>query len=309
MTTPVRLTAVLTHPIQYDAPWFRHIHAHAPGIALTVVYATQPNAEQQGVGFDRSFEWDVPLLDGYRSITVRRAQSGDRIDTAHFMGLDAPGIGEAILDSQPDVVMIAGWYSLSLVRALLTCRRHRIPTLYRGDSNLLSGPAGWRRVPWHLKTKLLLRQFDGYLSPGSRSDEYLKHFGAPSYRIFRVPHGVDNALFDVVEAANGGAAARAEARERLGIAPDAFVPLFAGKMVERKNPLDLVRAAARLGGGVSVLTAGAGPLDVEMRAEAATLGVDLKALGFLNQTELARASPQPIAWFCPATRRKRGAWS
>ena len=88
MSFPVRLTAVLTHPIQYYAPWFRHIHAHAPGIALTVVYATQPNAEQQGVGFDRSFEWDVPLVDGYRSVTVRRAQSGDRIDTARFMGLD-----------------------------------------------------------------------------------------------------------------------------------------------------------------------------------------------------------------------------
>jgi len=289
MSAPVRLTAVLTHPIQYYAPWFRHIHAHAPGIALTVVYATQPNAEQQGVGFDRSFEWDVPLVDGYRSVTVRRAQSGDRIDTARFMGLDAPGIGDAILNTEPDVVLIAGWYSISLVRALVTCRRHGIATLYRGDSNLLSGPHGWRRALWSVKTRLLLRQFDGYLSPGSRADAYLKHFGAPDYRIFRVPHGVDNALFAGVAATNGGASARAEARARLGIAPDAFVPLFAGKMVERKHPLDLVRAAATLGGGVSVLTAGSGPLDADMRAEAAKLGVDLKAMGFVNQSGLSDA--------------------
>ena len=81
MSTPVRLTAVLTHPIQYYAPWFRHIHAHAPEIALTVVYATRADAEQQGVGFDRSFEWDVPLTDGYRSVTVRRANPDDRIDS------------------------------------------------------------------------------------------------------------------------------------------------------------------------------------------------------------------------------------
>jgi hypothetical protein len=140
MSAPVRLTAVLTHPIQYYAPWFRHVQAHAPEIALTVVYATQPSAEQQGIGFDRAFEWDVPLLEGYRSITVRAAQPGDRVDTARFLGLDAPGIGEAILGTEPDVVMIAGWYSISLVRALLACRRRRIPTLYRGDSHMLSAP-------------------------------------------------------------------------------------------------------------------------------------------------------------------------
>src|SRR5215203_1430785 len=81
-------------------------------------------------------------------------------------------IGDAILNTKPDVVMIAGWYSIGLVRALLTCRRHGIPTLYRGDSNLLSGPHGWRRALRSIKTRLLLRQFDGYLSPGSRADEY-----------------------------------------------------------------------------------------------------------------------------------------
>ncbi len=61
MSRPIRLTAVLTHPIQYYAPWFRHLHAHAPGIALTVVHAIQPTPEQQGVGFDRAFTWDIPL--------------------------------------------------------------------------------------------------------------------------------------------------------------------------------------------------------------------------------------------------------
>jgi len=47
---PIRLTAVLTHPVQYYAPWFRHIAARCREIDLTVLYATQPTAEQQGVG-------------------------------------------------------------------------------------------------------------------------------------------------------------------------------------------------------------------------------------------------------------------
>ena len=69
--TPVRLTVVLTHPIQYLRALVPSHRAHAPEIALTVVHATEPTPEQQGVGFDRAFEWDVPLTEGYRSLTVR----------------------------------------------------------------------------------------------------------------------------------------------------------------------------------------------------------------------------------------------
>src|SRR6185295_6220834 len=260
MTAPVRLTVVLTHPIQYYAPWFRHVQAHAPELALTVVYAAQPTPDQQGVGFDRAFEWDVPLTDGYRSITVRAAGPRDRVDSSHFTGLDVPGIGDAIAGTTPDVVMIAGWHSLTLVRALWTCRRLGIPTLYRGDTHLRSGPTGWKRPLWSLKTRLLLRQFDGYLSPGLRVDEYLDRHGVRDYRIFRTPHAVDNERFAKNASPYHAPQARAEARRRRGIAADAFVPLFAGKLAGTKRPLDVVRAAAKLGAGVSVLVAGSGPL-------------------------------------------------
>jgi glycosyltransferase involved in cell wall biosynthesis len=289
MIDAVRLTAVLTHPIQYYAPWFRHIEEHAPEIALTVVYAMQPTPEQQGVGFERAFEWDVPLTDGYRSMTVRTAEPGDHIESSRFTGLDVPAIGNAIAGTRPDVVMIPGWHSITLVRALWRCRRLGIPTLYRGDSHLQSGPAGWRRPLWSLKTRFLLRQFDGFLSPGLRVDEYLAWYGVPGDRIFRVPHAVDNEMFATTALPYQQTEGRAEARRRWGIAPDAFVPLFAGKLVGSKHPLDVVRAAAALGSGASLVVAGSGPLDADMRAEAARLGVDLKAIGFLNQTELGRA--------------------
>src|SRR6185503_3021882 len=113
-------------------------------------------------------------------------------------------------------------------------------------------------------------------------------FGVPVYRVFRTPHAVDNELFAATASTYRAPEDRAEARRRFGIAPDAFVPLFVGKLVGSKRPLDLVRAAARLGAGVSVLVAGSGPLDAEMRAEAATVGVDLKAIGFVNQTGLGQ---------------------
>ena len=293
MTTPVRLTAVLTHPIQYYAPWFRHLHANAPELALTVVHATQPTPEQQGVGFDHAFQWDVPLTDGFRSITVRAAKPGDRIDSSHFTGLDVPEIGRAIKATTPDVALITGWYSSTLVRALLACRRLGVPTLYRGDSNLLSGPRGWTRPLWVLKTRILLRQFDGFLTPGIRVTEFLRWFGVPDHRIYRVPHAVDNQMFATAAAPYQVPDARAAARRRWGLDPDAFVVLFVGRLVPSKRPVHLVRAVAGLAHGAALMVVGSGPLEAEVRAEAARLGVPLTMAGFMNQGGLGE--PYAIA--------------
>ena len=55
---PVRLTIVETHPIQYNAPLFRHIAAHCPELDVTVLYASRPTPAQQAVGYAHEFEWD-----------------------------------------------------------------------------------------------------------------------------------------------------------------------------------------------------------------------------------------------------------
>ena len=62
--------------------------------------------------------------------------------------------------------------------------------------------------------------------------------------------------------------------------------LFAGKLETRKRPLDAVRAVASLGPDALLAIAGSGPLEHEVRSEAARLGVRLAPLGFVNQSEL-----------------------
>ena len=63
--SPLRVTAVMTHPIQYFSPWFRWITTNLPDVALTVLYAAVPSADQQGQAFGQAFEWDSRPLDGY----------------------------------------------------------------------------------------------------------------------------------------------------------------------------------------------------------------------------------------------------
>jgi glycosyltransferase involved in cell wall biosynthesis len=279
----------MTHPVQYYAPWFRYVAARANGLELTVLYATEPTPSQQGAGFDRAFTWDVPLTEGYHSRIVRPPRPGESVHSNAFRGLDVPEIGEALAESCPDVALIGGWYSITLLRALWACRRRGIPVLYRGDTHLGSAPAGWRRAAWTLKTWTLLRCFDDYLSVGQRARAYLRRFGAAPSRIFAAPHCVDNEYFARSAAPYQTAEARAAARASLGLPVDDFVVLFVGKLEPNKRPQDAMTAVARLGGAASLLVAGAGPLESVCREQARTSKVHVSWAGFVNQSQLGRA--------------------
>jgi glycosyltransferase involved in cell wall biosynthesis len=288
MPTRIRVCAVLTHPVQYYAPWFRWIHAHSPAIDLHVVYGSAPTARQQGAGFDRDFSWDVPVTEGYASTVVRAAQRSDRFDSEHFWGLDVPEIGDAIRDARPDVVVVFGWYSVTLVRAIRAARRLHVPVLYHGDTNLQSAPDGWRRLLWIAKTRRLLAQFDGYLSVGVRAAAFLRYFGIDDGRIFKTPHSVDNERFAEAARWRSEPDRRAEIRSALGLPAEAFVVLFAGKLEAKKHPLDLVHALGAMSPRPHLAIAGAGPLESDVRQAADRLGVSVSWLGFVNQSQMTR---------------------
>ncbi len=286
---PIRLTVVATHPVQYATPWFRFITDHCPEIDLTVVYASRPSAAQQGTGFDRAFEWDLPLLEGYRSTIVRESRPGDAFASGSFHGLDVPEVVAAMLDTRPDVVLIPGWHSITQVRAIRAARQRGIPVLYRGDSHLGLAPKGWRRAAWSLRTRARLRMYRGYLAVGSRSREYLRAHGAPPTAIYASPHAVDNGWFAASAAPHLTAEGRAQARAEYGACADDFVVLFAGKLARSKRPMDALRAVQRLGSGALLVVAGAGELEGDLRAEADRLGVRAAWPGFINQSGIARA--------------------
>jgi glycosyltransferase involved in cell wall biosynthesis len=284
-TRPIRVTFVLTHPVQYSAAWFRWIHANCRELDLHVIYASQPTPVQQGVGFDRTFAWDVPTIGGYRSTVVRPARPRDRFDAGHFWGLNVTGIGAAIESSRPDVVVVFGWYSISLIRAIRAARGLRVPVLYYGDTNLQSAPLGWQRSLWVAKTRWLLGRFDGYVSIGTRTSAFFRFFGVPPDRIFSGNHAVENDRFTPAADARRSSARR-ELRRSLGLPEEGFVVLFAGKLEQKKHPLDVINAMAQMERRPHLAVAGSGPLEQSMREAAHARGVGLTILGFINQTDL-----------------------
>ena len=305
MMGPIRLTVVMTHPVQYMTPWFRHVTATCPEIDLTVLYAVAPTAEQQGTGFEREFSWDGSLTDGHHCRVLRSGRPGESVHSSTFWGLDVPEVVPALRETRPDVVLLNGWHSITLVRALWACRRWKVPVLYRGDTHLAARPTGWRGVLRSVRTRLLLRQFAGYLAVGQRARDYLAHFGLEA-RVFPSPHCVDNRFFAEQTAPHRTPAGRAAVRASFGLPAAGFVALFVGKLDPEKRPADLVRAVARLGGDTSLLIVGAGRLEDSLRDEAAHLGVRVAWAGFLNQSELGRAYAAADCLVLPSERESWG---
>jgi glycosyltransferase involved in cell wall biosynthesis len=285
MTGRYRVTFVQTHPVQYMSPLFRYIAAERHDIDLTVLYASVPMPQQQGVGFGEAFDWDVSLTDGYDHQILAPASLRRRFDADSFAGADVGPIDDALAATRPDVVVVPGWHSVFYLRAIAACRRREIPVLYRGDSNLAAGPRGLRRPVWAMRTRAALRMFDGYLSVGTRSREYLRHFGVPEPLIVDCPHAIDTARFS---ASAGAGQCRADARRELGAGDEDFLVLFAGKFIPVKRPTDVITAAGRLGPHVVVALAGNGPLMADTRAAAAHYGVRATWCGFLNQAAMPR---------------------
>lgn len=275
---------VTTHPIQYQAPWFRALTLQ-PRIDLTVFYAQLPSAQEQGTGFGVPFIWDMPLLDGYRHVLLRNVAQPASLST--FRGCDTPEIGRALRDGGFDAAIVNGWHTKSGLQALAACRRQRRPCVVRGDSNAL------RPRPLHVRVlhRLLLSQYAAFLTVGRSNADFYRQAGVPSRKLFSGPHCVDNGRFgaQAAELAPQRAALRAEWR----IAPDACTFLFCGKLIPKKRPEDALAALSRTLRGkcapIHLLIAGDGELRsaCEQRVRAEALPVTFA--GFLNQTEIARA--------------------
>ena len=131
---------------------------------MTVLYAIEPTANQQGVAFARAFTWDGSLREGYCNQVLRTTKNSDSIASQHFFGLDVAELGGAIRATAPDVALVSGWHSAYLLRAIWECLRAGIPLVYRGDTNLAGNRSGVRRWVWQRRTRFLLGRFDAWLS-------------------------------------------------------------------------------------------------------------------------------------------------
>lgn len=267
----VRLGILTTHPIQYQVPWFRALAAR-PELDLEVLYCMLPDAEQQGSGFGVRFQWDVPLLDGYRYRVLDNVASHPSVTT--FWGCNTPGIRNVVRDEPWDAFIVNGWVARSCLQLLAACRRHGVPCIVRGESNVIRHRPLWK-MPLH---RLLLRQYAAFLSIGVRNRAFYQAHGVAAQRIFDTPYCVENERFAF------------PARRMDPQRPFTF--LFSGKLIPKKRPLDVLQALSRVLGRTDrrprLRVVGDGELRASCEAFAQTHQLPVEFTGFVNQSAMVQ---------------------
>ncbi len=282
-----RLAIVVSHPIQYYAPWFRCL-AGRPELELLVFHLWDGGVNlRHDPGFGQVIRWDQPLLEGYPSCFV--ANTAADPGSHHFSGLRNPDLVKRLLAWRPDAILLFGYAYQSHLRLLLDPRLWRCPILLRGDSHDLVGRHGFRSGLSRLARRLLFRRFAAALAVGQANSAYLLASGFSVRKILQAPHAVDNHRFQVAAASAQDAASLW--RRQLAIDPNAPVILFAGKFETKKRPLDLLEAFIQLNDPTAVLVfVGSGVLEDQLRERSAVLPKGRVVFaGFQNQSAMPTA--------------------
>ncbi len=272
----LRLAIVVSHPIQYYSPWFRWMAA--AGWRLRVFYlwdfGVVATTDRE---FGRSVAWDVDLLSGYdhEFVPNRATQPG----THHIRGLDNPALPDRLRQWAPDVILLFGYKYLTHLRLIL---RGNTPLVFRGDSHLLDSPTLPLAKRWLLGW--LYQRFASITYVGQANRAYFRALGVPESRLFHAPHAVDAAHFT---ATPPRVAEAARLRTELGLG-NRRVILFAGKLIAKKQPLELLAAFLAVDRPDAALVFVGDGQERESLVQLATTrpGHVVRFLSFANQSEM-----------------------
>jgi glycosyltransferase involved in cell wall biosynthesis len=270
----MRVVIVTTHPIQYQAPLFRQL---AKRLDLTVVFMMRQTPKGQAAsGFGVEFEWDTPLLHGYRHLFANNVAASP--SSNHRNGIVLEGHESLLASLRPNVVMTMGWFPRGYLQVTSWAKRLKVPLVCRGESNLLSSGSLAKRISKLFYFPRFFRQFDAFAVIGRRNREFYRHYGVPEEKLYDAPYSVDTQFFE-----NAFAKYRPPVRK-----PGPWRIGFAGKLISKKRPIDLVSAAAvcKLKDRIQLVIIGDGPLRTTLDALAQKSGVDAEFRGFLNQSEI-----------------------
>ncbi len=283
---PVRVAHLVSHPIPYFAPLYREL-ATRPEIDLTVYYYSDATVRDfHDAEFGRSVRWETPLLDGYRSRILPSATRTPATSSSARVNVD---VVREIARQRYDVVWAHGYAHATTWAAFAAARIGGARLLLRDEQTLLHDRSPLRSTAKAAALRALFSQAGG-LYIGEQNRRFMLAHGAREDALFPARYCVDNAYFR--ERAEVLQPRRRQLRARFGVTGDGPLVLFAGKLIDKKQPLRLIEAFARVRAQhqCTLLIAGDGPQRAACEVLIARLNVpDVRIAGFLNQSELSAA--------------------
>ncbi|MBO6783467.1 MAG: glycosyltransferase family 4 protein [Alphaproteobacteria bacterium] len=283
---PYRLGLVAQFPIHYHLPLYRAL-AEDPDIDLQVLFMQRGwSSSGYDPEVDSVVEWGVDKFSGYPHRVFPNVSP--RRDGTGFWKFVNPGLIGHVMAGPYDGIYIHGHNHFSHVACALAAKLGFKRLVLRTISNNLGTRAFRVRALRQLLYRPLYWLFDRFLYTGAAQHQYYRDFGVPERKLVHAPHIVDNAYFRDAAARLEGE--RAALKEKFGIPAGNNVLLTVAKIRPVKNPIMLVEAFAEAApDGWTLLWAGSGEMEAEVRAAAKASGADVVFGGFLDQTRVPDA--------------------
>jgi len=300
-----RLAIVASHVIQYQDPFFRRLAKEAD-IDLTVVYCSDAGASSyHDADMNTTLRWDIDLLQGYRHVTLRNFGFG-----SGYTRLINPGIVPSIaLNDYDAVIFMTGWGSISALLGIVACRMSQKPFFLYGDSSFPPAETTLQAKIRAFFIRTIFRLAAGFMYSGVLNAEYYRHYGGSPDSFFLLPWAIDNDRFE--EASRLSENQRRSMRREYGIGNESTVFVFSAKLVERKDPMTLLRAFERMNyrRDAAVLFLGDGELRARMQDFVRSRGLSERVhfAGFVNQTDLPAHYGISDVFILPSLYEPRGA--
>lgn len=278
------LAALVSHPIQYQAPLFRELDGRED-VDLFVYFCNDHGVEPSyDEGFDERVKFDVGLLSGYEYSFLNNWTEG--MASSLPIGHANPAIIREILAHDFDLLWVHGWADLTNWLAVATANATSTDVLIRGDSNGIQ--AQWQGAEAIRDTllRILFKGVDKYGAIGTLNEQFYLDRGASKSNIYQTPYTVDNQWFQDRKPPSDKIPSL---RKEFGLDPDLPTVLFVGKLIERKQPLFLLRAFHNaISDDAQLVYVGSGELKEKIETSAKRLGISehVYTPGFVKQEHL-----------------------
>jgi len=179
------------------------------------------------------------------------------------------------------------YYALACVYDVHSCRES---IFLRGDSSFIqeSAKPGWKLCLKKVIARFLFTRVSGFFAVGQENADFYKFYGAKEKKIFLTPYAVENERY--IECYNRLGVDKNRIRKEIGILSDKTVILFSSKLIERKRPMDILRAYEDLKmDDIALVYIGDGHLMASLEMNAKTKGLkNVYFRGFINQMEISK---------------------
>ncbi|MBS1596781.1 MAG: glycosyltransferase family 4 protein [Bacteroidetes bacterium] len=284
-----KIVYFLSHPVQYFSPLLKKL---SKGVGLKVYYFSNPNtAESRDKGFGQKVQWDIPLLDGYQYVFLKNYSGRHSLDN-HFLDVFNPGVIKTLWNEKAKYVIVNGWTYSSTLLAIFFSRLFGKKIWLRAENPFNQEKQKSKKILFLKKIflKYILFRFfvDKCLYIGTENKLFFEFYGVPDSKLLYTPYAVDNNFFSAqFEQLKNGVL---QIREQLGLPAEKKIILFTGKYIEKKRPLDLLKAFRLLNNhNYALLMVGEGELRLSMEKyiQDENLG-NVFLTGFINQSDISK---------------------